>query len=196
MKSISTILLTALLSTTSLATPSTTLSNHTITPMTYTGPITPGGEHISFTGTSIQEIHSQIKALNPDFELVSPDESSPGNTITQRSDSTKDNLICNIPGRLSETANTYWIRSGIKYLKGLEGKCGVSKGPASCARISCSYDSGIFLCNDNEEKLEVKCSDLAGYAEDIIERCDEGEYVNGQEFDTRNWNIVVAEDLC
>ncbi|PWY96229.1 hypothetical protein BO94DRAFT_529621 [Aspergillus sclerotioniger CBS 115572] len=164
--------------------------------MTYTGPITPGGEHISFEGNSIQEIHSQIKALNPDFELLSPDEPP---SITQRSDSkqsTKEKVLCNIPGRYSSTANTFWIRSGIKYLKGLEGKCGVSKGPRSCARISCSYDSGIWLCNDNEEKLEVKCSELAGYAEDIIERCDEGEYVNGQEFDEGGWNVVVAEDLC
>ncbi|RAK97951.1 uncharacterized protein BO80DRAFT_179862 [Aspergillus ibericus CBS 121593] len=193
MKSFTTILLTALLSATSLATPS--LDDHTIVPMTYTGPITPGGQHMPFTGDSIQEIHSQIKALNPDFELTDNSAVTKRKSSDSDSDSdTKGNLICNIPGRFSDTAQTFWIRSGIKYLKGLEGKCGVSKGPKSCARISCSYNAGIFLCND--EELHVKCSDLADYANDIIERCDEGEYVNGQEFDDGNWNIVVAESLC
>ncbi|PYI09842.1 hypothetical protein BO78DRAFT_436794 [Aspergillus sclerotiicarbonarius CBS 121057] len=179
MKSFTTILLTAVLSTTSLATTTTSssssssssssnLDNHTIVQMTYTGPITPGGNHVSFTGDNVQDIHSQIKALNPDFELAEDSSTSP---VSKRKD-TKGDEICNIPGRLSDTAQTYWIRSGIKYLKGLEGKCG------------------------NEEELQVKCSTLADYANDIIEKCDGGEYVNGQEFDDGNWNVVVAGTLC
>ncbi|PWY90681.1 hypothetical protein BO70DRAFT_358131 [Aspergillus heteromorphus CBS 117.55] len=196
MKTFTTILLTALLSGTAMAGyPTRTLANHTIVPMTYTGPITPGGEHITFTGHSIQDIHLQILALNPDFKLSAPAASStplarrnkvrPHLALSKPSPPLQPNhiasipipekrypftipkfviqknrlihrvrkqetksLICDIPGRLSETAETVWIRDGISYLKGLEGTCGVSAGPAACARISCSYDSGIYLCND------------------------------------------------
>ncbi|PYH96552.1 hypothetical protein BO71DRAFT_174587 [Aspergillus ellipticus CBS 707.79] len=195
MKSFTTILLGAFLSGTALAgSPSRTLANHTIVEMTYSGPITPGGQHIEFTGHSIQDIHSQILALNPDFKLNDPAASTtPATSKRSKEDSS---IICDIPGRLSETATTDWIRSGISYLKGLDGNCGVTAGPAACARISCSYDSGIYLCNDNKKRLNVKCSKLAAYAEDIIEKCDGGEYVNGQEFDTDNFNIVVAGDVC
>lgn len=38
------------------------------------------------------------------------------------------------------------IDDGIDYLGRLNGGCSV--GAKSCSRISCSYDSAIFLCND------------------------------------------------
>jgi hypothetical protein len=40
------------------------------------------------------------------------------------------------------------ISNGIKYLRGLSGHPRAGPGPGNCARVSCSYQSGIWWCND------------------------------------------------
>jgi hypothetical protein len=71
------------------------------------------------------------------------------------------------------------ILDGIAYLQSLGfGNCGVPAGPRVCSRISCSYDSGIWLCNDNAWHIQPSCTYLASYAEDIVSRC-ASDCVNG-----------------
>lgn len=40
------------------------------------------------------------------------------------------------------------IRDGIKHLRSVPGKPVASPGPAACGRVSCSYKSAIWWCND------------------------------------------------
>jgi hypothetical protein len=40
------------------------------------------------------------------------------------------------------------IYDGIMYLDGHEGVPTMPAGPGNCARVSCSYDSAIYWCND------------------------------------------------
>ncbi|PYH40792.1 uncharacterized protein BP01DRAFT_192925 [Aspergillus saccharolyticus JOP 1030-1] len=165
--------------------------------MTYRGVITDGGEEVELSGT-IEDVHQQIKRLNLDFNLTQSVEAREADAEVHRflQKRNKSNLLCNIEGDHSETANYDWITQGIQYLLALDGVCKVGAGPSTCARISCSYDSGIYLCNDNAWEIEPKCSYLATYAEDIMTQCYDGMYINGQEFDTDNYNIIVAGELC
>lgn len=50
------------------------------------------------------------------------------------------------------------LGEGISYLKKKSnGKaiCNVGAGPANCVRISCSYDTGIYICNDVSVLVEI-----------------------------------------
>lgn len=63
------------------------------------------------------------------------------------------------------------IKEGIDYLQGIDGYCGLDDGPYKCARVSCSWDSAIWLCNDNDTPLRVPCKDLGPFAAKIREGC-------------------------
>jgi hypothetical protein len=57
--------------------------------------------------------------------------------------------LCNVNGWPSAPVSE--IKSGINYLNILTSKgvsCDVGPGPRVCSRISCAYDSAIWLCND------------------------------------------------
>lgn len=41
-----------------------------------------------------------------------------------------------------------WINNGVSYLKGIKGQPRNGPGPGNCGRVSCSYDSAIWWCND------------------------------------------------
>ncbi|KAF1810898.1 hypothetical protein P152DRAFT_483602 [Eremomyces bilateralis CBS 781.70] len=174
------------------------------TKMKYTGPITPGGEDVELSGTA-EDVYNQIVHLNPSY-----DPAAFGNNATDiappLSKRDKSGLICNI-GRHAQVGR---IWQGISYLKSLPGggTCGIDAGPAHCVRISCSWDSGIFLCNDNPWPIAPNCAYLATYAEDIVlscpysDECQPGaaafcnEFVNGQRFDTDNYNVIVGWSGC
>jgi len=47
------------------------------------------------------------------------------------------------------------IRDGVDYLNGLSGEPHLGPGPASCSRVSCSYQSAIWWCNDVRINLSV-----------------------------------------
>lgn len=71
-------------------------------------------------------------------------------------------------GEASGTA----IGDGITYLNSFgDGYCGLDDGPYKCARVSCSYNSAIWLCNDNDTPLRVKCKDLEPFIRKIHDEC-------------------------
>ncbi|RHZ53257.1 uncharacterized protein CDV56_105933 [Aspergillus thermomutatus] len=152
---------------------------------------------------------TQILDVNPEFvvRLGQNDSSLSARDIEERN---KSGVICNIPGDKGGRCSTVTIMQGIDYLKGLTGVCGVAAGPRVCARISCSYNAAIWLCNDNAWYIQPSCSYLGTYAEDIVSTCAHVDFnsgtkgwgtqwsdtVNGQEFDTDNYNVIVGVDSC
>lgn len=112
------------------------------------------------------------------------------------------------------------IEDGIYYLQHVNALCNVGK--RSCVRISCSYDAGIYLCNDvtlscffcpthadweqNWYDIAPSCVYIASYAQDLINSCPSRlwngkrwyDAVCGQEFDTDNYNVIVhyADERC
>jgi hypothetical protein len=119
--------------------------------------------------------------------------------------------------RLSPDIHRSWLlttpchlyQNQIKYLRSLSGRCGVNA--RSCARISCSWTDAVWLCNDNDHYIEPSCRYLADYAANIMNACQNvkgkgcrhsacsiGGYthlVNGQQFDTDNYNVIVSREI-
>jgi hypothetical protein len=94
------------------------------------------------------------------------------------------------------------IDAGIFYLNNLHTRLGI---PAkSCSRISCSYDSAIYLCNDNGQYIEPASAYIASYAQDLVNLCTTGSFdkfpdyrkTGGQEFDSDGYNVIVKQDSC
>ncbi|KAL2803003.1 hypothetical protein BJX63DRAFT_437318 [Aspergillus granulosus] len=175
-----------------------------IVDMTWTGALEEGGKEYSFKGT-IESVETQIKELNPDWSLLNlVNETS---VLESRSDLSKRNqifpVLCN--NRPEGYADSLVIAQGIMYLEGL-GRCHI---PArACARVSCSWNSAIWACNDNYGDITPACPYLADYARNIINACTVESSVcgstlciyqrnaRGQQFDTDNYNVIVAGDRC
>ncbi|KAI1407984.1 hypothetical protein F5Y13DRAFT_194831 [Hypoxylon sp. FL1857] len=159
--------------------------------LTWTGTVTKNGPKMSFNGSSFEDIEAQIHRMNPDFSW--DDQDVIGTPV--HSTSEKAHLTCD-PNNIW-WAQVFRINQGIEYLKGKTGTCSMGPGPRVCTRISCSYKSAIWWCNDNDYSIEEDCSIWANYAQDIVDQCqthDATARVRGQEFSTDNWNIMVGFD--
>jgi hypothetical protein len=66
--------------------------------------------------------------------------------LAKRTDFSGSNVRC--------YPDEYWdasretIAEGIAYLRGVSGQPSAGPGPGACARVSCSYASDIWWCND------------------------------------------------
>ncbi|RDL38352.1 uncharacterized protein BP5553_02692 [Venustampulla echinocandica] len=168
-----------------------------LVPFQYNGIL--GGHNVQLNGT-IQDIYAQMKELHPDFELEHAIQSraEASNLTTHDIANTFDYYCCPVPGHKWQWALGPHILDGIKYLKGID-ICDV--GASSCVRIGCSWNSAIYLCNDNRFKITPMCNYIASYAKDLIDKCSEYPPVHtfltcGQEFDTDGYNVIVREDRC
>ncbi|KAI0179612.1 hypothetical protein GGR52DRAFT_206298 [Hypoxylon sp. FL1284] len=168
-------------------------SGYTLGNLTWVGNIIAGGPEVSFTGPSLQDIEAQIRQANPSFAW--PDHNTTDLSVLPQKQI--DHLTCDL-------ADFYWavkfrIADGIEYLKGKSGQCHIGPGPRFCSRISCSFSSAIFWCNDNDSDLWIDCGLWAQYAQNVVDACtidDASQHVKGQQFDTDNWNIIVGFTMC
>ncbi|KAH6722521.1 hypothetical protein BKA61DRAFT_729857 [Leptodontidium sp. MPI-SDFR-AT-0119] len=129
-----------LLPTISLAAPGSS-SDYTTTRLLITGS-THNGTPLNGAGT-IEEILAQVTAENPHFQI--PDTSSIAErTVEFHNDANQGNLNCiPVKGQDWRPAKSTAISTGIEYLNSLKAICWVQ--PHSCTRISCSYNSAIYL---------------------------------------------------
>ncbi|KAK8079396.1 hypothetical protein PG997_007214 [Apiospora hydei] len=165
-----------------------------ISKMIWRGQIEAGRPEMSFNGT-VQEVVAQIRLIKPDF---------PAGLNTSTPLPNKDDgheVQCGVGG--SGTADVTYINDGINYLHGIPGNCGVSAGnPGTCARISCSYNSGIWLCSENGQQVLWSCSALGDIAENDCFTCQggsggSGEWCRGREkWPANNFHVDVGEDSC
>ncbi|KAL5324510.1 hypothetical protein ACEPPN_009056 [Leptodophora sp. 'Broadleaf-Isolate-01'] len=174
----------------------TSLPNgYTISPLRITGTI--DGVSLNHTG-SIQEIFSKLAAENP--SLVIPEVNTTSNHPSSHSliERNKRNTECfPIPGTNWPKADSNCIWEGIDYLRKGAPFCWVNAH--TCARISCSWNSAIYLCSDYGATWGHSCKYISGYAEDLIHSCTEtniGASWTGREFDTDNYSVYVMSDRC
>ncbi|KAJ4313268.1 hypothetical protein N0V84_009496 [Fusarium piperis] len=164
------------------------IEGYDIVPLKWTGKLDNRGEDVTLEGT-VEEITSKVKKTNPDFGLeIRPE---------KRAEFGKVNCGWGGSGKASGLA----IGDGIKYLNGFgDGYCGLDDGPYKCARISCSYNSAIWLCNDNDTPLRVRCGDLEPFIRKIVDDCYTWGFgepmVQGQIFTNENWNVILGKDKC
>ncbi|KAJ8117440.1 hypothetical protein ONZ43_g4209 [Nemania bipapillata] len=169
--------------------------------ITWTGRIKEDGEPVSFTGADLQSIEAQIRATQPDFSWArAVDEpAAAAASSSSRTDADTD-MLCQLPWN-APFASVFHIRQGIAYLHKIHDNCIGGPGPGNCSRVSCSYNSAIFFCNDNPYAISVPCSSFGDRAWEIIEKCYAfGDFptdsVQGQVFDAAGWNVIVAGTIC
>ncbi|KAF7179670.1 hypothetical protein CNMCM7691_008719 [Aspergillus felis] len=164
--------------------------------------VTAGGPTVNVTGT-IEEVYAHLKTLNPDFETEFPPVAH--DAIEARGAAyTISGLSCQ--GRW---AGCSWgrIQDGIRYLNGVPGRPSNGPGPGNCGRVSCSYNSAIWWCNDppggegglqnNYQYTLNSFYDIASGANYIGQNCLIGtDTTSGQVFYTDSWNVIVRADSC
>ncbi|KAG6362894.1 hypothetical protein INS49_007989 [Diaporthe citri] len=95
-------------------------------------------------------------------------------------------------------ADAQAIHSGILYLSKLSGK--PSNGPNSCGRVSCSYDSAIYWCNDNSDTYTLDSwSMVADGAQAVMNACGPGvnhNKFNGVSLYDGGWKVEVYFESC
>jgi hypothetical protein len=185
----------------------------TLTPFQVMLPRVDGLGNITLSGT-IQEMEIQMAILTESGILAPLNTTSKTSGYNKATEDEQQDTMTHIcfdgnispPGSEPGAAKVSVIKDGISYLRALDpdvAQCILSPGPKLCSRVSCSYDAGIWWCNDNADHgLQLPCSKLANMAEDLTNLCREAPvsgdyYVQGQEFD-HDWgfNVVVAQASC
>lgn len=117
----------------------------------------PGQFPVILNGT-IEQVHSQLLEINPDYQTETPEKRSftqiredlvaaptAASASTSIAHSTQ---IWKLNCGGYDAANTSQIQEGVNYLNGIAGQPRNGPGPNNCGRVSCSYNSAIWWCND------------------------------------------------
>ncbi|KAI1340431.1 hypothetical protein F5Y15DRAFT_380790 [Xylariaceae sp. FL0016] len=171
---------------------------YTLVPMKWTGAAVPSGPNVTLEGT-IEEVKAQIDearaAAGVAPVLAGTTPSDPDSPLVKRARNSYCNMGLDDPAHLEQ---------GISYLRGVEGDCGLDGGSHICGRISCSYNSAIYWCNDNEHYSSWRCSDFADVADDIVTICkivDNNSGIAdwtawGEAIDDQGFTVKVGGDRC
>lgn len=100
---------------------------------------------------TVEEVLDELHGINPNYEqdfgldLSSPTYlSQPAPAVSKRDDFQDAHFQCNV----TIMADARVIADGARYLKGVKGQPRGDPGPNSCGRVSCSWKSAIWFCND------------------------------------------------
>ncbi|KAK3954333.1 hypothetical protein QBC32DRAFT_207943 [Pseudoneurospora amorphoporcata] len=104
------------------------------------------------------------------------------------------------------------VWEGIYHLRKVQGKPTSGRGPANCGRVSCSWKTAIYWCNDNpkvENQLD-SYDDIAWAAEQVSSKCsyagtgentgtpamtnNKGGYLKGAVYMKGLWSVIVRYD--
>ncbi|KIM39434.1 hypothetical protein M413DRAFT_191155 [Hebeloma cylindrosporum] len=160
-----------------------------LVPITYVGPITPGGPNFTITGTP-KQIYDQIIALNPKYDVAAFNlEKRDFISLAERSPT---RVACNVERGAAQDQ----IVQGIAAIINLgPGSCYLGPKPA-CTRLYCSQNSAIYFCNDNTHAIGPSCDYLGyGMTQDILNQCSicgGSCALSGQAWDEDNYNVIVG----
>lgn len=152
------------------------IGDYKIVPMQWTGQVHPGGPNITLEG-DMQDIINQIKTMDPAFKFPQPSEEemktfsmeplASNTTLAKRQYPTY--TLCN--RREFRDADIYYINHGEMYLYSLHGLCTLPAGAGQCSRVSCSYGSGIYYCNDADHPQYINCAEIGWYSNAARHAC-------------------------
>ncbi|KAK4642292.1 hypothetical protein QC761_506430 [Podospora bellae-mahoneyi] len=176
------------------------VSSYATVPITWELPVKaddPAGATVEVTGT-IEEAIAQMDATYPGWNETFQAHLPPPPTVDSGAFDLAalddpESYICKLDqwkeaGQLS-------ILRGIEYLRGLTGSAKNGPGPGECGRVSCSWQSAIWWCNDNDTEKEVGWNDIADGTLYILQKCSrDAQYVKGQAFYKDKWNVIVRYD--
>ncbi|PKS07949.1 hypothetical protein jhhlp_006561 [Lomentospora prolificans] len=176
----------------------------TIIPASFTGPYSPNNETITLHGT-IQEVLAQIRAANPSHHaLLASGANMPNSNYW-------NGPIPDVHPRGLDCSHGYFAKQfdiffGISYLHDSVKDSARMEVPV-CTRVSCSYDSAIYLCWEPHEggprKKEVSWDYVADFAWSIskvwcptIVLPDTKIGVRGKAWDNDGMAVIVGADDC
>ena len=174
--------------------------------------VSPGGPMIKLNGT-VEEVRSELLRLNPDWDTHYPTNNTKESPSLNKRAFDSAGFFCF--GRWNPCSSNR-IREGIAYLRRVGGLPSRGPGPGNCARVSCSWSSAIWWCNDVSwfsiseilsyinkiskdpvgKTLQGGFGDIADGAAFLVDNCEwnQAPIVAGQAFATTNWNVVVRYD--
>lgn len=114
------------------------------------GPAFVDGPDLILDGT-VEQVHDQLVALNPnydsDFGFTEPKAQGHDEAGLTKRNVFPDDAGYNCFGQWGFVfTDTLW--AGIDYLRGVGGQPWMGPGVGTCARVSCSYRTAIWWCND------------------------------------------------
>lgn len=162
----------------------------------------PGGPKVNLTGT-VQEVVGQLKELNSDYgTYFNNTKAIVEASIIQQQEKNKRMTSLNKRavrcGGLGNAQKVY-IQDGIAHLRTVGGRPSNGPGPNNCGRVSCSQNSAIWWCNDNDgTKALGSFNNIADSAQLILNDCFKSGALlgGGQETHSDNWRGLVKEDQC
>ncbi|KAK4199941.1 hypothetical protein QBC40DRAFT_297015 [Triangularia verruculosa] len=176
------------------------LSSYTIVDLQWDLPITPGdatADTIKVNGT-IQNAIEQMELLYPGWNHTFQNhlQHLPDTTINKPAIREEpEDIDCNIK---TMSARNWAIKKGIEYLRGVSGTPKNGPGPNNCGRVSCSYRSAIYWCNEDDFEKEVTWEGIADGALEVLNKCTIGTSferdVKGRVDYKDKWNVLVRWD--
>ncbi|KAM7198938.1 hypothetical protein V8F20_006005 [Naviculisporaceae sp. PSN 640] len=171
------------------------LPGYTVSEITWQVDPFNNGTLYNITGT-IEQVHDQIEKINPSYKALVHTPNSGEQSLAAAGDWS---ARCG-PGTLGwERASRDPIYNGIYYLRHVGGQPTQGPGFGSCSRVSCSWQSAIWWCNDNDHQFTLPgFGTIADCAQVLYDECsifqDRGEFVLGQNFHKDHWNCIVRRD--
>ena len=111
----------------------------------------PGETTLRLNGT-VQEMRRQLLEINPLYDTDFP----PTHEVRKRTSFGNAQLECRRDDWGQVEAKGYF--EGIDYLHRHGGVPHMGPGPGACSRVSCSWKTGIWMCNDASYTLELDWS--------------------------------------
>ncbi|KAK4220922.1 hypothetical protein QBC38DRAFT_325743, partial [Podospora fimiseda] len=148
---------------------------------------------------TVQEVYASMTANYPGWDYIFPLRNDTNTTTTSpltNSGYTQDSYTCLSWGGCDK----YHIVDGINYLNSVLGKPRMDAGPAKCVRVSCSWNSAIFMCKCNDHEVYLgSFRDVAGAAQFLVDTCKiDASHISGwfsgQVFYKEKWNAIVKWD--
>ncbi|KAK3985896.1 hypothetical protein QBC44DRAFT_403397 [Cladorrhinum sp. PSN332] len=175
-------------------------SGYAIVPLTWEVETTPGGPKVTLSGT-VEEVHAELLKINPNWDAEFP---APAANATETGTNLhkRDWSVC---GGHTPAHDRNAIWAGADYLRGLSGQAQRGPGPRSCGRVSCSWSSAIWYCNDNSYTKYMPWFHIANAAEVLIHECSyflneglwfAGWVTAGERWHDDGWFAIVAQDSC
>ncbi|KAK4197250.1 hypothetical protein QBC40DRAFT_181512 [Triangularia verruculosa] len=181
------------------------VSGYAMVPISWNLPVKlddPTGATVTVTGT-IEEAIAQMEASYPGWNAtfqaqlppIPADDGDGASLVSTAGLEDPAKYDCNVDYKKATTLTIVW---GINYLRGVPGTAKNGPGPNNCGRVSCSWNSAIYWCNDNDDDKELQWNDIADAASATKNKCkyNRGHDVKGRGSMKENWNVLIRGDDC
>ncbi|KAK1687380.1 hypothetical protein BDP55DRAFT_727328 [Colletotrichum godetiae] len=160
---------------------------------------TPEGENITIKGT-IQEAYAALGSLNPQAARMN------GFDLGATSDDVRSGVekratFPRVDCQTFEEGQTDAYDETIKYLRGVKGKPKNSAGPRESGRVSCSWRSATFWCNDDTKPKELSSfGEIADGVAAIYKDCTDTDlffwFSSGEAYTSDDWSVQYRWAQC